>query len=108
MRAPRATSSATSSRRWCSERHERRKPHRRDAEARRGRRSPWGTADGNLGRSHPHSVVSAILRVLCASAVSFMPLELPVTQRIRVAIAGGSGYGGAESLRWLAEHPVFE
>jgi [amino group carrier protein]-6-phospho-L-2-aminoadipate/5-phospho-L-glutamate reductase len=27
---------------------------------------------------------------------------------IRVAIAGGSGYGGAESLRWLAEHPAFE
>lgn len=26
---------------------------------------------------------------------------------IRIAIAGGSGYGGAESLRWLAEHPSF-
>lgn len=31
-----------------------------------------------------------------------------MTGRVRVAIAGGSGYGGAESLRWLAEHPVFE
>ena len=29
-------------------------------------------------------------------------------RRVRVAIAGGSGYGGAETLRWLAEHPVFE
>lgn len=28
--------------------------------------------------------------------------------RFRVAIAGGSGYGGAETLRWLAEHPRFE
>ena len=28
--------------------------------------------------------------------------------RIRVAIAGGSGYGGAETLRWLAEHPTFD
>jgi LysW-gamma-L-alpha-aminoadipyl-6-phosphate/LysW-L-glutamyl-5-phosphate reductase len=28
--------------------------------------------------------------------------------RVRVAIAGGSGYGGAETLRWLAEHPTFE
>lgn len=27
---------------------------------------------------------------------------------LRVAIAGASGYGGAETLRWLAEHPVFE
>ncbi len=26
----------------------------------------------------------------------------------RVAIAGGSGYGGAELLRWLASHPRFE
>lgn len=28
--------------------------------------------------------------------------------RFRVAIAGGSGYGGAETLRWLADHPSFE
>ncbi|MCE9638523.1 MAG: N-acetyl-gamma-glutamyl-phosphate reductase [Planctomycetes bacterium] len=28
--------------------------------------------------------------------------------RLRVAIAGGSGYGGAEALRWLADHPVFD
>jgi len=28
--------------------------------------------------------------------------------RIRVAIAGASGYGGAETLRWLADHPTFE
>jgi N-acetyl-gamma-glutamyl-phosphate reductase len=28
--------------------------------------------------------------------------------RFRVAIAGGSGYGGAETLRWLADHPAFE
>ena len=28
--------------------------------------------------------------------------------RLRVAIAGGSGYGGAESLRWLDGHPCFE
>jgi len=28
--------------------------------------------------------------------------------RFRVAIAGGSGYGGAEALRWLAEHPSLE
>lgn len=27
---------------------------------------------------------------------------------VRVAIAGGSGYGGAESLRWLDGHPDFE
>ncbi len=27
---------------------------------------------------------------------------------VRVAIAGGSGYGGAEMLTWLAEHPVLE
>ena len=31
-----------------------------------------------------------------------------MTARLRIAIAGGSGYGGAESLRWLAEHPHFE
>src|SRR5687768_7312992 len=31
-----------------------------------------------------------------------------MTRRLRIAIAGGSGYGGAETLRWLAEHPVFE
>jgi N-acetyl-gamma-glutamyl-phosphate/LysW-gamma-L-alpha-aminoadipyl-6-phosphate reductase len=30
------------------------------------------------------------------------------SSRLRVAIAGGSGYGGAESLRWLADHPHFE
>jgi len=28
--------------------------------------------------------------------------------RFRVAIAGGSGYGGAETLRWLSDHPAFE
>lgn len=28
--------------------------------------------------------------------------------RIRVAIAGASGYGGAETLRWLVDHPTFE
>src|SRR5262245_41267116 len=28
--------------------------------------------------------------------------------RRRIAIAGGSGYGGAETLRWLAEHPAFD
>jgi N-acetyl-gamma-glutamyl-phosphate/LysW-gamma-L-alpha-aminoadipyl-6-phosphate reductase len=28
--------------------------------------------------------------------------------KVRLAIAGGSGYGGAETLRWLAEHPSFE
>jgi N-acetyl-gamma-glutamyl-phosphate/LysW-gamma-L-alpha-aminoadipyl-6-phosphate reductase len=31
-----------------------------------------------------------------------------MTARIRIAIAGGSGYGGAETLRWLAEHPAFD
>ncbi len=30
------------------------------------------------------------------------------SSRFRIAIAGGSGYGGAETLRWLAEHPSFE
>ena len=30
------------------------------------------------------------------------------SSKLRVAIAGGSGYGGAETLRWLAEHPAFE
>ena len=30
------------------------------------------------------------------------------TGRYRVAIAGASGYGGAETLRWLATHPGFE
>jgi N-acetyl-gamma-glutamyl-phosphate reductase len=29
-------------------------------------------------------------------------------RRVRVAVAGASGYGGAETLRWLAEHPAFE
>ncbi|MCG3135352.1 MAG: N-acetyl-gamma-glutamyl-phosphate reductase [Planctomycetes bacterium] len=29
-------------------------------------------------------------------------------RRMRVAVAGGSGYGGAETLRWLADHPTFE
>ena len=29
-------------------------------------------------------------------------------ERLRVAIAGGSGYGGAETLRWLTDHPAFE
>lgn len=28
--------------------------------------------------------------------------------RFRIAVAGGSGYGGAEALRWLADHPAFE
>jgi N-acetyl-gamma-glutamyl-phosphate reductase len=28
--------------------------------------------------------------------------------RIRVAIAGAGGYGGAETLRWLVDHPTFE
>ena len=32
----------------------------------------------------------------------------PPAGRYRVGIAGGSGYGGAESLRWLAAHPGFE
>lgn len=27
---------------------------------------------------------------------------------VRVAVAGASGYGGSEILRWLAGHPVFE
>ena len=31
-----------------------------------------------------------------------------MTQPIRIAIAGGSGYGGAETLRWLAEHPALK
>jgi N-acetyl-gamma-glutamyl-phosphate reductase len=31
-----------------------------------------------------------------------------MTHRIRIAIAGASGYGGGETLRWLAEHPSFE
>jgi N-acetyl-gamma-glutamyl-phosphate reductase len=30
------------------------------------------------------------------------------TSNYRIAIAGGSGYGGAETLRWLADHPTFE
>lgn len=29
-------------------------------------------------------------------------------RRLRVAVAGGSGYGGAETLRWLESHPAFE
>lgn len=29
-------------------------------------------------------------------------------RHLRVAVAGGSGYGGAESLRWLLAHPLFE
>jgi N-acetyl-gamma-glutamyl-phosphate reductase len=32
----------------------------------------------------------------------------PSNSRLRVGVAGGSGYGGAESLRWLLAHPVFE
>jgi LysW-gamma-L-alpha-aminoadipyl-6-phosphate/LysW-L-glutamyl-5-phosphate reductase len=28
--------------------------------------------------------------------------------KLRVAIAGASGYGGAETLRWLVDHPHFE
>ena len=28
--------------------------------------------------------------------------------RYRIGIAGASGYGGAETLRWLASHPSFE
>jgi N-acetyl-gamma-glutamyl-phosphate reductase len=28
--------------------------------------------------------------------------------RFRVAIAGASGYGGGETLRWLADHPSFD
>jgi len=29
-------------------------------------------------------------------------------ERLRVGIAGGRGYGGAETLRWLLGHPLFE
>jgi [amino group carrier protein]-6-phospho-L-2-aminoadipate/5-phospho-L-glutamate reductase len=29
-------------------------------------------------------------------------------RNLRVGIAGGRGYGGAESLRWLLAHPLFE
>lgn len=29
-------------------------------------------------------------------------------RRLRVAVAGASGYGGAETLRWLADHPAFD
>ncbi|MHC4821105.1 MAG: N-acetyl-gamma-glutamyl-phosphate reductase [Planctomycetota bacterium] len=29
-------------------------------------------------------------------------------ERVTVAVVGASGYGGAETLRWLLRHPVFE
>lgn len=32
----------------------------------------------------------------------------PPSPRLRLAVCGASGYGGAESLRWLAEHPHCE
>ena len=33
---------------------------------------------------------------------------MPTSGRYRIGIAGASGYGGAETLRWLANHPGFE
>ena len=33
---------------------------------------------------------------------------LPAGARYRVGVAGASGYGGAETLRWLVAHPGFE
>ncbi len=41
----------------------------------------------------------------CDGAVSVRPTG---AGKFRVGVAGASGYGGAETLRWLANHPGFE